>query len=427
MEQTIYSTPSDYPHAKFQYLEWGKFLGEFKTEIDKARARANLGIPDTYSFNWGNIGGNISRQQDLLDLINQVVAGNTQDYTNINTKVNQFETLLNNYSARLLSTETTTNNLKALTDAIDLQNIKSEILSIKINVAQNSTDIARLSDIDAGGETIDLVSLLTRVNTLESTVQSQSVIIGSKADSSILSTKADLSALNNLDSLVNTRIDTFASSISALETRVRTLEMATNTRTLVSISASQSTISATEGDNDKSVSITASFSDGSSTTVTEYTTFVSSNDSVASYNNNGYISINGVGSATITCSYGGQSTTITVNVIASSSPETQDIFYIGYCTSLNELFSNKYEKTQLNSIVWNSTNIPKQFEIISVGSSVNFYVAAPVKYTNVSISSGGLPAGSQMASTPSANNTTYKVYKISGVTNYDSDYTITIS
>ena len=48
-----------------QNLKKSKHLSEFISEIDKALARKNLGIPDKFSLRWGNIEGNIEQQKDL--------------------------------------------------------------------------------------------------------------------------------------------------------------------------------------------------------------------------------------------------------------------------------------------------------------------------------------------------------------------------
>ena len=48
-----------------QNLKNSKHLSEFISEIDKALARKNLGIPDKFSLRWGNIEGNIEQQKDL--------------------------------------------------------------------------------------------------------------------------------------------------------------------------------------------------------------------------------------------------------------------------------------------------------------------------------------------------------------------------
>ena len=55
-------------------------LSEFKSKVDKARVRYNLGIPDEYSFNWGNIKGLIENQTDLVQYINAKTANAGNQY-----------------------------------------------------------------------------------------------------------------------------------------------------------------------------------------------------------------------------------------------------------------------------------------------------------------------------------------------------------
>ena len=67
---TIKIIPTETP--KFNFLQRRNYLGEFSSEFDKARVRANLGIPDEYSLNWGNIKGTVESQKDLMVLINKL-------------------------------------------------------------------------------------------------------------------------------------------------------------------------------------------------------------------------------------------------------------------------------------------------------------------------------------------------------------------
>lgn len=45
------------------------YFKEFRTELEKAKARANLGIGDAYTLQWGNIKGRIEDNADLTDFI----------------------------------------------------------------------------------------------------------------------------------------------------------------------------------------------------------------------------------------------------------------------------------------------------------------------------------------------------------------------
>lgn len=45
------------------------YLGEYRTELEKAKVRKNLGIADDQSLLWGSIDGHIENQKDLVDYI----------------------------------------------------------------------------------------------------------------------------------------------------------------------------------------------------------------------------------------------------------------------------------------------------------------------------------------------------------------------
>lgn len=45
------------------------YLGEFRTQLEKAKARRNLGIGDEYTLTWGNITGHIEDNRDLVQFI----------------------------------------------------------------------------------------------------------------------------------------------------------------------------------------------------------------------------------------------------------------------------------------------------------------------------------------------------------------------
>lgn len=47
------------------------YLGEFRTQLEKAKARKNLGIGDEYTLTWGNITGHIEDNADLIRFIEQ--------------------------------------------------------------------------------------------------------------------------------------------------------------------------------------------------------------------------------------------------------------------------------------------------------------------------------------------------------------------
>lgn len=56
------------------YLLRNNFLSEFRTALEKAKVRANLGIADSETLFWGNIQGDIAEQADISKYINSLLA-----------------------------------------------------------------------------------------------------------------------------------------------------------------------------------------------------------------------------------------------------------------------------------------------------------------------------------------------------------------
>ena len=80
MIQSIYATVSNGNNVhcgkripKYQAqpipLMKSNYLGEFRTQLEKAKARRNLGIGDEYTLSWGNITGHIEDNTDLIKFI----------------------------------------------------------------------------------------------------------------------------------------------------------------------------------------------------------------------------------------------------------------------------------------------------------------------------------------------------------------------
>ena len=93
-------------------------------------------------------------------------------------------------------------------------------------------------------------------------------------------------------------------------------------KTLQSITTSPSSVSLETGKT-QSLSVTAKYSDNSTATVTSSSTYSSSNTAIATVSSSGIITGVGAGSATITVSYGGKTTTVAVSVTApDTTPPT---------------------------------------------------------------------------------------------------------
>ena len=55
------------------YFQIKNLFNELKTEVDKANARHNLGIGDTWNIKWGNITGYIEKQTDLTQYLDTFI------------------------------------------------------------------------------------------------------------------------------------------------------------------------------------------------------------------------------------------------------------------------------------------------------------------------------------------------------------------
>ena len=55
------------------YFQIKNLFNELKTEVDKANARQNLGIGDTWNIKWGNITGFIEKQTDLTQYLDTFI------------------------------------------------------------------------------------------------------------------------------------------------------------------------------------------------------------------------------------------------------------------------------------------------------------------------------------------------------------------
>lgn len=176
-QQGIHVAPGE-PSAKFDFLKVSNFLCEFRTEVDKARARFNLGIPDEYNFNWGNIKGTVTDQQDLVNVLNQQKNDYTAKYQDTLSRISGINDSINTINQSLLTIRNVidNSNLSTLEQTIatlqsSFADYQQRLLNLTINVAQNSTDIADLARNGGGSGSSSLINtvndLVTRVQNLE--------------------------------------------------------------------------------------------------------------------------------------------------------------------------------------------------------------------------------------------------------------------
>lgn len=81
---------------QFGYFKKENYLSELASEYERAMARKNLGIADSYAMLWGNISGNIVNQADLINWVESYYRDNTNKLiSDINTVLNTWQQNIN--------------------------------------------------------------------------------------------------------------------------------------------------------------------------------------------------------------------------------------------------------------------------------------------------------------------------------------------
>ena len=331
IQSTIYTTPTENP--VFQYLQVNNYLGEFKSEVDKARVRENLGIPDEYSYNWGHIKGNIQNQSDLMAILNQLTK-----------KQSSLE-------SQLLGVSSIVNQLAGTgeQDQITVNQLYSQFLDLKINVAQNSTDITSLitgvdttlsTQVSANLNNINL--LKDRVYALENRPQVDQTLSN---------------RVTALESKTTSDINNLQSIIATLSAQINSLQQEIGGNVTTGISSSRTSISATPNSSNISITITASYSKLKDQDVTELCTVQVEDETVVTWEN-GYIIINSeleeTKSTNVNFTYDGFTVSIPVNVVVSA-PIVQIKQYVGFASNASQIFENSMFECNSVAKVWDST------------------------------------------------------------------------
>ena len=128
------------------------FLGEFRTAIEKAKVRANLGIGDSSTLSWGNISGRLEDNPQLIEFIQK-----QWEYSNneIDVEINNVKEALD-YTLHYVSTFES--NDEAVTE------IKDYISDLKTNV------LPKLEQDITDGDKAITESINPTLNTLKSNI-----------------------------------------------------------------------------------------------------------------------------------------------------------------------------------------------------------------------------------------------------------------
>ena len=212
---TIYTAPSDRP--KFDFLQTHNYLSEYRSEVDKARVRENLGIPDEYTLYWGNMKGNIANQEDLIQLINEVRQGLNNTYSvKISTLQDNVSSLI---SAQLRQNNDIASCLEVTEDLRPylerLSGITRELDALRTDVAQNATAISLLG----GGEEI-FINLPDKISTVQARIEE----LGNQVTNNTARSNTNASNIASLQSQVNLN----STNITALQSQIAKIGDLTN-------------------------------------------------------------------------------------------------------------------------------------------------------------------------------------------------------
>ena len=123
------------------------YLGEFRTQLEKAKARRNLGIGDEYTLTWGNITGHIEDNTDLVKFIeNQWKYEYVSPY--IQQEIKNVKEALD-YALYYVSTyEANDQQVHELSQQFDLltQHVDAVQQQLEQDISNNATDIEHIQE-----------------------------------------------------------------------------------------------------------------------------------------------------------------------------------------------------------------------------------------------------------------------------------------
>lgn len=117
-----------------------KFLGEYRTELEKAKVRKNLGISDKYSLQWGNIEGFIEKQKDLVEYVEQKWSYTneiSEDITNVKEALDYTIFFISNFKS---------DSEEILRLGEEVIAIKESIVIVEESVAENADNILAIQE-----------------------------------------------------------------------------------------------------------------------------------------------------------------------------------------------------------------------------------------------------------------------------------------
>ena len=142
------------------------YLSEFRTEIEKAKARKNLGIPDEMQMKWGGMSGYVEEQRDLVEYMEMKWKYTTELSEDISTVAEALD-----YIMILITTYT---NQREEVDKVkeSINTLNKDIQDT--NTLLQETEEALQKNIDSNSQSIEDLEkeLQTEVQGIEQAIQS---------------------------------------------------------------------------------------------------------------------------------------------------------------------------------------------------------------------------------------------------------------
>ncbi len=222
------------------YLLKNNFLSEFRTALEKAKVRANLGIADSETLYWGNIQGDIADQTDISEYINSLLSFDYSAEKGFDSGTN-FENITNVKEAAITCLDYLS-KFKGEGEEINAVDTKvTEIIKLlygvdsltKVNSSTAgiiNTLIKEVSDLQAalGNTDTTVEEIETRVTTVESAIDTINESLAEINNLIKISTEADNALTLKEDGLyvkdLSKEVSSNASEITQLHKDVQTLE-----------------------------------------------------------------------------------------------------------------------------------------------------------------------------------------------------------
>ena len=176
------------------------YLGEYRTELEKAKVRKNLGIADEQSLLWGNISGTIELQKDLVQYIEQKWTYTSDVAEGINTVKDALD-----YALYFISEyESNTEAIEEL--KVDISNIRTSISVLKEDL-QREIDTNRKGINNLSEEIVKINEAIVELNNAIENIDVDKNILNWIKNSLQNSKTIELKEDNSLEVILSTQED----------------------------------------------------------------------------------------------------------------------------------------------------------------------------------------------------------------------------